>query len=82
MPYAGTIVGITCQLDASGTTNIRVRKNDSNTNIATLAVSGALGNTDTSINIDFAQDEFLQCYSDNATAVEDPMVIVEVAYRP
>jgi len=82
MAYAGTIVSITCQLDSSGTTNIRIRKNDSATNIATLAVSGALGATDNTINIDFAADDFLQCYSDNASSVEDPMVIVEIAYRP
>jgi len=82
MAYSGTIVGITCQLDASGTTNIRIRKNDSTTNIATLAVSGAVGATDNAVNIDFSQNDFIQCYSDNASNVADPIVIVEIAYRP
>jgi len=82
LAYDGTIVGITCQLDSSGTTNIRIRKNDSATNIATLSVTGALGATDNTLNIDFSANDYLQCYSDNASTVEDPMVIVEIAYRP
>ena len=82
MPFAGTIVGITCQLDNIGTTNIRIRKNDSTTNIATLAVSGALGATDNTLNVDFSANDYFQCYSDNASAVNDPIVIVTIAFRP
>jgi len=77
-----TIVSMTCQLDATGTTSMRVRKNDALANVATLTVTASLGNDDDTLNIDLDQSDFLQMYSDNAANVQDPMVMVEIAYRP
>ena len=82
MGQDATIVGITAQLDASGTCDIRVRKNDAAGNIASLSIAAALGAQDMTLNVDLAQGDFLQCYIEATTAVEDPMVIVHIAYRP
>lgn len=82
IPRDATIVSISGQLDASGTVNFRLRSNDNASNVATLAISGALGAQDNTIDVNISAGDFLQMYSDNATAVEDPVVIVEVAYRP
>ena len=82
IPRNATIVSISGQLDASGTVDLRLRSNDNAANIATLSISGALGAQDTTVNVDISAADFLQMYSDNATTVEDPMIIVEVAYRP
>jgi len=82
IPRNATIVSITTQLDANGTADMRLRTNDNAANIATLSISAALGDQDNTINVDIASGDFVQMYSDNATSIADPMVIVEIAYRP
>lgn len=82
IPRNATIVSISGQLDSAGTVDFRLRSNDNAANISTLSLSSSTGGQDNTINVDTSQGDFLQMYSDNATAVEDPMVIVEVAYRP
>lgn len=81
IPRDATIVAMSAQLDANGTSNFRIRKNDNSTNIETLLVNAALGAHSTTLNTDINAADFLQCYSDNASKVSDPMIIVEIAYR-
>jgi len=81
IPRDACVVAMSAQLDASGTANMRLRRNDSASNISTLAISAALGAHDTSLDINLSAGDFLQMYSDNASSVQDPMVIVEIAYR-
>ena len=82
IPRNATVVSMSGQLDSSGTTDMRLRSNDNAANIATLAISTAIGAQDNALNVDISAGDFMQMYSDNATGVEDPMVIVEIAYRP
>lgn len=77
-----TIVGLGLQLDASGTCDINIRKNDvTGTNITSISVSSGTGNQDVSINVDLAQTDFLQAACSSTSGVDDPVVIVEIAYR-
>lgn len=76
-----TIVAITGQLDASGTCDMRIRKNDSTINVATLNISSTIGNSDITPNVDLSADDYLQSYLESTAGVEDPMVVVEVAWR-
>jgi len=81
IPRDACIISMTAQLDASGTADFRLRRNDSATNISTISVAASLGATDATINVDISANDFLQMYSDNASSVNDPMIIVEIAYR-
>ncbi|MCK5603412.1 hypothetical protein KAR91_16120, partial [Candidatus Pacearchaeota archaeon] len=81
IPRDACIVAMSAQLDVSGTVNFRIRKNDNSADIETLLVNGALGAHSTVLNTNITAGDFLQAYSDNASAVEDPVIIVEIAYR-
>ena len=74
------ITKITGQLDASGTCDIHIRKNDAAANIATLSISGATGDGNTPM-VNINANDFLQSFCENGTNVEDPVVVVELAYR-
>lgn len=76
-----TIVGMSGQLDSPGTCNVQLRNDDGTSAIATLALSSEAGNQRTDLNIDLAAGNFLQSYLDATNAVNDPVVIVEVAWR-
>ncbi len=76
-----TIVSTTGQLDATGSCDIRVRKNDGASNITTLNISSSDGNSDTTINVDLNADDYLQSYLEAASNVSDPMLVIEVAWR-
>ncbi len=77
-----TIVGISAQLDASGTCDIYIRKNDATSNIATLSITSSLGSQDVGLNVDVDQTDFLQSYINApGSGVQDPMVLIEVAWR-
>ncbi len=82
IPRNATVVSMSGQLDSSGTSDMRLRTNDNAANIATLAIAAAIGAQDNALNVDISAGDFMQMYSDNATGVEDPMIIVEIAYRP
>lgn len=77
-----TIVGISGQLDTSGTCDINIRKNDVATDILTLSISAALGAQNGAANVDLSAGDYLQCYLDSAAKVEEPVVLVEIAWRP
>jgi len=81
IPRDATITAITAQLDASGTCDIHIRRNDTATNIVTLSLSNVNGAVDTSINIDISVNDFLQSYLSASNRVEDPVVMIEIAYR-
>lgn len=76
-----TIVSITGQLDASGSCDIRLRKNDVASNIASLNINTAIGNEDTSIDVNLDSSDYIQAYIENTNFVQDPVVVVEIAWR-
>lgn len=76
-----TIVSLSGQIDASGTCTFEIRKNDGGSSITTLALSAVTGAGDTSINIDLSAGDYLQAYVAATTAVADPMLLVEIAWR-
>ena len=76
-----TIIGMSTQLDSSGTCNIHCQKNDETTNIASLAIASEVGNQRTDLNIDLAAGDFLQSYLEATNTVKDPVVIIEIAWR-
>jgi hypothetical protein len=77
-----TVVSITGQLGGSGTIDFRLRSNDSVSNVATLSLTATDGDYDNALNVDLTQGDYLQMFADNATTVGDPVVIVEIAFRP
>ena len=76
----GTITAITVQSNADQTYTVEIRKNDDTDIETSLAVSNDQGKHVTTINVDFDEGEFLQCYLD-ASAVEYPQVLIEIAWR-
>lgn len=76
-----TIVGLTGNLNASGTCDLRLRKNDNTANIATLNITSALGSIDSTVNIDIDVNEYLQAYVDATPFVRSPILVVEIAWR-
>lgn len=81
VPANATIVSISCQLEASGTCTVEIRKDDGGSAIASLAVSGAAGAQAFNTNVDVSAGEALQCYVSATTAVQAPTVLVGVAFR-
>lgn len=76
-----TITGLSCQLGASGTCTIEIRKNDDSTAETTLTLSSVSGNQDDAVNVDLNQGDYLQCYLSASSFVQNPVVIVEIAWR-
>lgn len=74
------ITGISMQASVAGTGSVNLRSNNGSSNIATLAITSALGNQDTSTNVDLAQGDTLQAIFNSVVGVEDPMVLVEIAW--
>ena len=81
IPRDATIVMMSGQLDAVGTCNMRIRKNDTATNIATLAIAAAQGASDLTTDINISAGDFLQSYLDATSGVPDPVLIIEIAWR-
>jgi len=78
---AATIVSMAGQIDTAGTCSFNVRRNDVATNVTSLAISASVGNEDISKNVDLNGGDFLQCQIGATTAVQDPMLIIEIAWR-
>ena len=77
-----TLIGISAQFELSATANIRVRKNSSVTNLATLAVSAAVGAQDATLNLDFAAGDVIQVYLDSSgVSISRPFVSLELAEK-
>jgi hypothetical protein len=81
IPRNAVITAMTGQLDNSGTCDIHVRRNDTATNIASLSISSSTGSIDISTNIDVNANDFLQSYLSASSSVEDPVFMIEIAYR-
>lgn len=82
MVRAATIVSLTAQLDASGSCTFYIRKNDSATTVTSLTISGSTNATDTTLNVDLSAGDFLQCYINSVGTTYDPVILVELAWRP
>lgn len=76
-----TIVGMSAQIDASGTATFRVRKNDSATSLASLTVTAATGAQSSTTNVDLDAGDQIQAYLDSSAKVEDPVFTIELAWR-
>jgi hypothetical protein len=79
-----TIVSMTAQVDdnTTSTVDVYVRKNDATANIATLTIgNGAIGASAVSTSVDILADEYLQGFIANTATCEDPMFVIEIAYR-
>lgn len=82
LPRDATLVGITAQTRDVYTWNLRVRKNKSDTNIASLVMTAEEGNHSTSLDIDLDEGDRLHFYADTPSgAIRDPLVWVEIAWR-
>lgn len=76
------LVGLSAQFGASGTADIKIRKNGSTTDLATLSVSAAEGNESNALNLDLDAGDHLQVYLDSSGSnIKTPLVQVELAYR-
>ena len=76
------ITGISVQLDATGTCTVSIRKNDSATDLLSLAVSGTIGSINAAANLATLVDgDYLQCYLAATTKVNDPVVMIELGWR-
>jgi len=78
--HKAVITGLSIQADQAGTGAANIRKNDGSSNIASISITSALGNQDTSVNVDLAQGDYLQAAFNSTAGVEDPMVLVEIAW--
>jgi hypothetical protein len=77
-----TIISMSGQLKTgSGDCDISVRKGNGPLNIATLTLDGVLGYGIDDLDIDVDQGEYLQSYIQTLTYTNDPMVVVEIAWR-
>lgn len=76
----GTITAITVQTDAAESCTIEIRKNDTTTIISSLTLTNEEGRHDNTINVDFDEGDFLQCYL-NGTDIDFPQVLIEIAWR-
>ncbi len=81
IPRNATIVAMTGQLDANGTCTMHIRRNDTATNISSLTITSANGARDISTNIDINVNDFLQSYLSSSANVQDPVFMIEIAYR-
>lgn len=80
IPKNKTLVGISAQGDGSATWNAKVRKNGSATDLATLAVTAAVGAQSNAFNVDFVAGDELQVYIDVPTGgVGSPVIKLEFA---
>lgn len=82
------IIGMCAQCDVavpSIQADFQIMKNDITTAISTLTVPASqLGASDVSLNVNINANDFLQAYLSKASGagVDDPMLTVEIAYRP
>jgi hypothetical protein len=83
IPRDATLTAISAQTRSAFTWTLRVRKNGSPTNIASLVMTAAAGAHDTSIDVDLDEGDQLQLYAETTSffGVKDPLVWVEVAWR-
>lgn len=78
---AATIVSIAGQIQAAGTCTFNIRRNNVATNVDNLGIAASIGSEDISKNTDLNSGDFIQCQIGSTIPVEDPMVVIEIAWR-
>lgn len=82
MIRAGVITGMSANIDVTGNCVMVVRKNSEATNIASIVVATpTLGNQNASLNINLDQGDYIQGYLEAPAKVDDPVAVVEIAWR-
>jgi len=76
-----TLLGLSVEAAVAGTYTLRIRKNNSVTNLASLVVTGATGLQDITLNVDFNQGDEVQAYLESSNNIETPVARLEFAYR-
>ena len=61
--------------------DMRIRRNGGAGNIATLALGGVLGAHDITTDVNLDAGDRLHSYIDNNATVQNPTLIIEVAWR-
>jgi predicted small secreted protein len=79
MARKGTITMISVENSKSNTFTLRVRKNGSVTNLASVAIVAGIGAHDVAVDLNFNQGDLLQLYIDGTA--NDPHAWIEVAWR-
>lgn len=79
MPRDGVITAMTAKSRSVGVWNFEIRKNGIPITVSGIPVIGSFGN-DPTMDVDFNAGDFLQFYL-NGTAVDHPIVSVEIAWR-
>ncbi len=75
-----TLVGISCENKGAQTWTARIRRNGSVTNLASLAVSSAVGAQDITYNVDFSAGDDIEVYIEGSN-INRPVITLEFAYR-
>lgn len=75
-----TLVGASVGLKSAGTVSVRVRKNQTVTNLATITVTGAIGAQLTNLNIDFNAGDDIEVFLEG-TSIDRPLIMLEFAER-
>lgn len=78
----GTITGISVVTDGSASWTFEVRRNDSTSPLASLAVVSATGAQSSSINVDFDEGDELQFFANTGgNQISAPVCYIEIAWR-
>ncbi len=84
MPSNATIVSISVQSSTADTYSVNIRRLGTTTDLVTLSVPGVQGASSIVTNIDLNVNDDIQCYLDYTgvgVGVEDPVVMIEIAWR-
>ena len=74
------VIGVSAQTTGNETWTVRIRKNGSVVNLASLAIGAASGGKDLTLNIDFNADDVIEVYIDGSQ-IDRPFITLEFAYR-
>lgn len=79
MARKGTITIAAIENSKSNTFTLRIRRNGTTVNLASLSVVAGFGAQDTSLDVNFNQGDLLQFYIDGTA--NDPHAWIEIAWR-
>lgn len=81
IPRNATITSISVQTKNTTTGSFKIRKNDSSVDLLTLTLSSEQGKSQNNISIDINQDDWLQVLISPVTAIDYPILNLELAWR-
>ena len=83
LPRNGTIISLTAQSQNNTVSSFHIRKNNLDTNITTLQVSGTNGDVIDNLNVDVEKKDWLQAFLsvDDDDTINYPILTVEIAWR-